>query len=81
MFSLHAERWRGLTWHDQDADVVWLLGAGYHRSGDRSDAYANLKRRDADGELFPDEQDYFDVEPDPKPFVEAIAETAPALSC
>lgn len=78
-FSLHADRWRGLTWHDQGAGVVWLLGAGYHRSGDRSDVYAVLKARDAANGLFPTEQDYLDLEPDPVAFVDAIAVQAPDL--
>jgi hypothetical protein len=58
---------------------VWLLGAGYHGSGERSDVYSELKRRDEADELFPSEQDYLDLEPDPVEFVEAVARDAPAL--
>ena len=79
VFSLHAERWRGLTWAEEALGVVWLLGAGYHRSGERSDVYATLKRRDEADELFPTEQDYLDLEPDPTEFVETVARDAPAL--
>lgn len=78
-FSLHAERWRGLTWHEEELDIVWLLGAGYHRSGDRGDVYAELKGRDAADELFPTEQDYLDLEPDPANYVEAVSRDAPRL--
>jgi hypothetical protein len=79
VFSLHAERWRGLTWAEEELGVVWLLGAGYHRSGERGDVYAELKRRDEADELFPTEQDYLDLEPDPVEFVEAVARDAPGL--
>ena len=58
VFNLHAGRWRGLTWWDEATGVVWLLGGGFHRSGDRSDAYAVLKGRDVAGELFPTKEDY-----------------------
>lgn len=78
-YSLHSGRWRGLTWHDEDADVVWLLGAGYHRSGEQSDVYVRLKQRDAQGLLFPTEEDYLDLEPDATSFVQAVADEAPAL--
>lgn len=57
-YTLHAGRWRGATWHDKDDNVVWLLGVGYHRSGEASDAYPYLKQLDADGHLLPTEADY-----------------------
>ena len=79
VYSLHSGRWRGLTWWEPDLGLVWLLGAGYHRSGDRSDAYGVLKRRDEADELFPTEQDYLDLEPDPADFVAAVARDAPSL--
>ena len=79
VYSLHAGRWRGLTWWEEDLGIVWLLGAGYHRSGERSDAYVALKRRDETDDLFPTEQDYLDLEPDPAPYVEAVARDAPDL--
>jgi len=63
VFNLHSGRWRGLTWHEQtdDLDVVWLLGAGWHESGNKQDAYAILKRRDGEGTLFPDQLDYANI--------------------
>jgi hypothetical protein len=79
VYSLHAGRWRALTWSEPDLELVWLLGAGYHRTGERSDAYAALKRRDEADELFPTEQDYLDLEPDPADFVTAVAREAPDL--
>ncbi len=45
VYNLHHGRWRGLTWHDEDSDVVWLLGVGWHESGSRGDAYTTLKAR------------------------------------
>jgi hypothetical protein len=77
VYSLHAGRWRALTWWEPELGIVWLLGAGYHRSGERSDAYATLKRRDEADELFPTEQDYLDLEPDPADYVQAVAREAP----
>jgi hypothetical protein len=79
VFNLHVGRWRGLTWHDQDEDVVWLLGVGEHRSGDHNDAYAVLKRRDLADNLLPDEDDYADLDPEPRTFVQALADVATAL--
>jgi hypothetical protein len=29
-----AGRWRALTWWEEELGSVWLLGAGYHRSGE-----------------------------------------------
>lgn len=80
VWNLHSGRWRGLTWHDTDDDVVWLLGVGWHESSSRDDAYAVLKRRDEAGELFPTVEDFEDAEPDDiEAFLEALRETAPAL--
>ncbi len=80
VWNLHAGRWRGLTWHDTDDDVVWLLGVGWHESSSRDDAYEVLKRRDEAGELFPTVHDFQDAEPDDiEAFLEALRKTAPAL--
>lgn len=57
-YTLHAGRWRGATWHDEEGNVVWLLGFGYHRSGEAGDAYPYLKQLDADGQLLPTLADY-----------------------
>lgn len=82
VYNLHHGRYRGLTWHDQDNDVVWLLGVGWHESGSRDDAYAMLKRRDEVGDLMPTEQDYLDLEltiEESRSFVALVSEQAPAL--
>jgi hypothetical protein len=82
VWNLHHGRHRGLTWYDQDADVVWLLGIGWHESGSRDDAYAVLKDRDVAGTLMPTEADYLDLEASPEEnlsFVAHVAEEAPAL--
>ena len=81
-YNLHFGRHRGLTWHDEDSDVVWLLGVGWHESGSRDDAYAVLKARDEAGTLLPDEQDYLDLEmslEDARSFVAQVSRQAPAL--
>jgi len=82
VYNLHHGRYRGLTWHDEESDVVWLLGVGWHESGSRGDAYAMLKRRDAAGTLMPTEEDYLDLEmsfEEARSFVVQVREQAPAL--
>ncbi len=82
VYNLHYGRWRGLTWHDEDSDVVWLLGVGWHESGSRGDAYATLEARDVAGTLMPDEQDYLDLEmslEEAGAFVVQVSKQAPAL--
>lgn len=56
-FSLHAGRDRGLTWHQEKADIVWLLAARLHRSGEREDAYPYFRQLDAAGRLLPTRED------------------------
>lgn len=71
-----------MTWHDEDNDVVWLLGTGWHESGSRVDARAVLKRRDVAGALMPNEADYSDLEMSYEQaflFVNQIAEQVPVL--
>jgi hypothetical protein len=58
VFTLHAGRWRGATWHDRTNGVVWLLAGRYHRSGERDDAYPQFKALDSVGRLAPTEEDY-----------------------
>lgn len=82
VYNLHHGRHRGLTWHDEDSEVVWLLGVGWHESGSRDDAYAVLKRRDEAGDLMPTEQDYLDLEmtlEESRSFVVQVGEQAPVL--
>lgn len=82
VYNLHVERYRGLTWHDEEDDIVWLLGVGYHRQGDRSDAYRVLKQRDQRSALLPTEEDYQDLEADRESlasFLRSLSETAGPL--
>jgi hypothetical protein len=83
VYNLHFGRLRGLTWYDEESDVVWLLGVGWHESKSREDAYNMLKRRDENGELMPTEQDYLDLEmswEEARSFAATVAEEAPALA-
>lgn len=57
-YTVHAGRWRRATWHDEEDNVVWLLGFSYHRSGEAGDAYSYLKQLDAKGQLLPTPEDY-----------------------
>jgi hypothetical protein len=43
VYTLHAGRWRGATWHDLDNNTVWLLAGRLHRSGAPDDASPNFK--------------------------------------
>jgi len=56
-YSLHAGRWRGLTWHDEELCIVWLLAGRYHRSGERDDSYPHFRGL-AKHQLLPTEEDY-----------------------
>jgi hypothetical protein len=58
VYTLHAGRWRGATWHDLNNNAVWLLAGRLHRSGAPDDAYPYFKDLDADGRLLPTEHDY-----------------------
>lgn len=56
--SLHAGRYRAVTWYDQDGDVVWLLAAGIHRADSREDAYNQATALERAGQLYPTDMDY-----------------------
>lgn len=58
VYTLHAGRWRGATWHDSGNNAVWLLAGRLHRSGAPDDAYPYFKHLDADGRLLPTDHDY-----------------------
>ena len=80
VYTLHAGRWRGATWHDQANNAVWLLAGGFHRSGERTDAYPHFKQLDAAGLLAPTEEDYellFHIQE--RTFAEAVLEEAEGL--
>jgi hypothetical protein len=56
-FSLHSGEDRGLTWHHEPGDTVWLLAAAFHRSGKRDDAYPYFRQLGADHRLLPTKGD------------------------
>jgi hypothetical protein len=56
-FSLHTDHHRSATWSQRSLGVVWLLGSGIHREGQRTDPYKQFVRlRDA-GTLLPTKKD------------------------
>jgi hypothetical protein len=63
-YSLHSGRYRAATWYDAQLDVVWLLAAGVHRSGDRDDFYARAVGYEQAGHLYPTAKDYEDFADD-----------------
>ncbi len=56
-YSLHSGRLRGATWYDSADDIVWLVAAGMHRSGERGDAYPYVLELEKKGHLAPTEDD------------------------
>jgi hypothetical protein len=56
-FSLHAGEDRGLTWHHEQAGIVWLLASRFHRSGNPEDAYPYFRDLDKRGVLLPTRAD------------------------
>lgn len=63
-YSLHSGRYRAATWYDAQLDVVWLLAARLHRSGDRDDFYAVAVGHEQAGRLYPTAKDYEDFADD-----------------
>ncbi len=79
-YSLHAGRWRGLTWHDEDLAIVWLLAGRYHRSGERDDSYPHFRGLPKH-QLLPTEGDYervFDREA--QAFAETVVDDVAAIA-
>lgn len=80
MPTRYAGRWRGLTWHEQDLAIVWLLAGRYHRSGEQDDSYPHFRRLSKQ-QLLPTEADYervFDCEA--HAFVESVVKDVRAIS-
>jgi hypothetical protein len=76
----YGERIRGGTWHDRDLGVVWLLGAGWHTSGDDDDVFNKIKDLDAEGRLFPTDEDRdLAVQATAWDFARALLEEAPRI--
>ena len=56
IYNLHGQDpWRGVTWHDEENDIVWLCAASDHN-------YDLFLGRLRAGQLLPDEADYADLE-------------------
>jgi len=49
---------RGATWFDADQRVVWLCTYGWHRSGERNDAFQVFHRLIENSEIYPTADDY-----------------------
>lgn len=58
IYNLHAGRQRGVTWYDEEYDVVWLLAAGFHASGASDDAYVHFVDLARAERLLPTVEDY-----------------------
>ena len=57
-YSLHATRFRGITWHDKRNGVVWLMAGGFHTSRHPKDAYPTFLALDAADRLLPGQVDF-----------------------
>lgn len=51
----HGVVWRGATFYDRRADIVYLIAAAQHRSGERDDFYQRLPQRL--GRIYPTTKD------------------------
>lgn len=71
---------RGATLYDADADVIWLVAYGRHRSGQADDFFPYCKALDAEERLLPTENDYLRMfkERDGR-FVNAVSVEAPII--
>jgi hypothetical protein len=76
----HGARYRGLTWHDVEAGVVWLIAAHFaHRSGEASDSYIYFRTLTRE-QLRPSEHDLRRMrEQEANQAVEGILGVIPAL--
>jgi len=75
----HSNDWRGVTWHDPDATVVWLCASGWHRSGQPDDAF-QLFARLKDKGIWPTAEDYDALAADrTEQFAAFVIDDAPRL--
>ena len=56
--SLHAGRFRAVTWYEREQEIVWLLAAGIHRADSREDAYNQAIALEQAQHLYPTDEDY-----------------------
>jgi len=76
----HSNDWRGVTWFDQDARVVWLCACGWHRSGKPDDAFAHFRTLRLSSEIWPSDDDYEALEADRgEQFAAFVVTEAPRL--
>jgi hypothetical protein len=54
----HTHNWRGVTWFEEDAGVVWLCACGWHRSGQDDDAFRRFGALRDDQRIWPSGEDY-----------------------
>lgn len=79
-YSLHSGQHRGLTWHQENRGVVWLLGARFHRSGKPDDAYPHFRQLDAANLLLPTRADLLSVvHARARSFAESLLGEVPAI--
>lgn len=79
-YSLHSGEYRGITWYQEKAGVVWLLAAGFHRSGKPDDAYPYFLRLDTEDRLLPTSEDVqLHVACQTKDFARALIVAVPAI--
>lgn len=76
----HSNDWRGVTWHDPDATVVWLCASGWHRSGHPDDAFQLFTRLKDEGRIWPTSEDYDALAADrTEQFAAFVIDDAPRL--
>ena len=76
----HSNDWRGVTWHDPDATVVWLCASGWHRSGQPDDAFQLFARLKDKGRIWPTAEDYDALAADrTEQFAAFVIDDAPRL--
>lgn len=79
-YSLHSRRYRGATWHQEDAGIVWLLAAHLHRADSAEDAYPYFARLQQAGRLLPTREDFRHVTRSrPRTFQQVLREDVPRV--
>ena len=54
----HTNNWRGVTWFEEKAAVVWLCACARHRSGQPNDAFPRFESLREAGYIWPTDDDY-----------------------
>jgi hypothetical protein len=57
VFRIRHGRWRGATWVEEEAGLVWLLAAAMREEGSEDDAFEMFEALNAAGTLLPTEED------------------------